>query len=237
MSELKPNSHHLREAVAHWIISDTRGKTDISDGTCGEWFQRFKSGDFAVVDRHSGGREKVSENAELEAILSEDSCQTQEELSESLATGKANAKEISPSIVLLLRAKNGYMAITPREAENNGDYSVVILLRQHLSRISMAQKSCTLRLMGGQLGVIYYELLKPSQVSVALWNAIDAVPEPPPQVAKLAVKRYLETSKWEILPHPPPYSPDVAPSADFHLTHLAQWHTAWLTSTSGLKKK
>nr|CDS33394.2 hypothetical transcript [Hymenolepis microstoma] len=29
----------------------------------------------------------------------------------------------------------------------------------------------------------------------------------------------------------------VAPSADFHLTHLAQWHTAWLTSTSARMKK
>nr|CDS29456.1 hypothetical protein HmN_000232300 [Hymenolepis microstoma] len=35
-------------------------------------------------------------------------------------------------------------------------------------------------------------------------------------------EKYLETLKWEILSHPPPYSPDVAPSADFHLTHLAQ---------------
>ena len=34
-----------------------------------------------------------------------------------------------------------------------------------------------------------------------------------PHVAK--VKTYLETLKWEVLPHPP-YSPDVAPS-DYHL--------------------
>lgn len=92
MSEFKPNSRHLREvllfyfnmkkcaAEAHRIISDTYGKTAISDRTCGEWFQRFKSGDFAVEDRHSGGGEKVVEDAELEAILSEDSCQTEEEL-------------------------------------------------------------------------------------------------------------------------------------------------------------
>ena len=33
-------------------------------------------------------------------------------------------------------------------------------------------------------------------------------------VAKV-VKTYLETLKWEVLPHPP-YSPDVAPS-DYHL--------------------
>ncbi|KAG5315656.1 MOS1T transposase, partial [Pseudoatta argentina] len=36
----------------------------------------------------------------------------------------------------------------------------------------------------------------------------------PPHVAK-PVKTYLETLKWEVLPHPP-YSPDIAPS-DFHL--------------------
>jgi len=35
-----------------------------------------------------------------------------------------------------------------------------------------------------------------------------------PYVAKV-VKTYLETLKWEVLPHPP-YSPDVAPS-DYHL--------------------
>nr|CDS25890.1 Mariner Mos1 transposase [Hymenolepis microstoma] len=53
----------------------------------------------------------------------------------------------------------------------------------------------------------------------------------PPHVAKLVVKKYLETLKLAILPHPPQYSPDVAPS-HFHLTHLAQWPTAWLTSAS-----
>nr|CDS25501.1 Mariner Mos1 transposase [Hymenolepis microstoma] len=43
----------------------------ISDRRCRrERFQRFKSGDFAVEDRHSGGEEKVVEDAELEAILS-----------------------------------------------------------------------------------------------------------------------------------------------------------------------
>ncbi|KAG5325824.1 MOS1T transposase, partial [Pseudoatta argentina] len=36
----------------------------------------------------------------------------------------------------------------------------------------------------------------------------------PPHVAK-PVKTYLETLKWEALPHPP-YSPDIA-SSDFHL--------------------
>ena len=33
----------------------------------------FKNGDFDVEDRHSGGREKVFEDAELEALLEQDS--------------------------------------------------------------------------------------------------------------------------------------------------------------------
>ena len=51
---------------------------------CREWFQRFKNGDFDVEDRHSGGREKVFEDAELEALLEQDSYQNQEELARSL---------------------------------------------------------------------------------------------------------------------------------------------------------
>nr|CDS27537.1 histone lysine N methyltransferase SETMAR [Hymenolepis microstoma] len=46
----------------------------------------------------------------------------------------------------------------------------------------------------------------------------------PPHAAKV-VEKYPKALKWEILPHPP-YSPDVVPSADFYLTHLAQWPTA-----------
>lgn len=91
-----------------------------------------------------------------------------------------------------------------------------------------------------QLGVIYYELLKPSETITGeryrtqLVRLGRALKEKRPQynerhnkiilqhdnvrphVAKV-VKKYLETLKWEILPHPP-YSPEVAPS-DFYLFH------------------
>jgi len=68
-------------AEAHRMLSNTNGETAISEGTCHEWFQRFKNGDFYIEDRHSGGREKVFKDAELETLLHENSCQTQEELS------------------------------------------------------------------------------------------------------------------------------------------------------------
>jgi len=44
----------------------------------------MKNGDFDIEDQHGGGREKIFKDAELEALLHEDSCQTQEESASSL---------------------------------------------------------------------------------------------------------------------------------------------------------
>ena len=90
MSVFKPNSCHLREvlifyfhakkisAEAHWSLSSTYDEAAFIERTCLEWFQRFKSSDFDVEDRHSGGKEKIFGDSELEALLAEDSRQTQE---------------------------------------------------------------------------------------------------------------------------------------------------------------
>lgn len=89
-----------------------------------------------------------------------------------------------------------------------------------------------------QLGVIYYELLQPNETitgdryRLQLMRLSRALKEKRPQYEErhdkvilqhdnarphvaTQVKKYLETLKWEILPHPP-YSPDIAPS-DYHL--------------------
>ncbi|GFX82569.1 mariner Mos1 transposase [Trichonephila clavipes] len=88
------------------------------------------------------------------------------------------------------------------------------------------------------LGVVYYELLKPTETITGdrsrtqLMHLSPALKDKRPQynerhdkvilqhdnarphIAKV-VKAYLETLKWEVLPHPP-FSPDLAPS-DYHL--------------------
>ncbi|GFT80943.1 mariner Mos1 transposase [Trichonephila clavipes] len=82
-------------AEAHRMLSNTYGEAAISERTCREWFQRFKNGDFEVEDQHGGGREKAFEDAELEALLDQDSCQTQQELSGSLGvTQQAISKRL-----------------------------------------------------------------------------------------------------------------------------------------------
>ena len=92
----KPNSRHLRKvlifcfhlkktaAEADRMLSSTYGEAALSEGTCREWFQCFKSGDFDVEDRHSGEKEEILEDSELESLIAEDSCQTQEKLAVSL---------------------------------------------------------------------------------------------------------------------------------------------------------
>jgi len=91
MSSFEPNKHHLQELIyffnlkksaaeAHRLLVEAYGETALSERSCREWFQKFKNGEFDVEDKERSGRPKVYEDAELEALLDEDSCQTQEAL-------------------------------------------------------------------------------------------------------------------------------------------------------------
>ena len=87
MSSFEPNKRHLRElliyffnlkkstAEAHRLFVEAYGER-----SCREWFQKFKNGEFDIEDKECSGRSKMYEDAELEALLDEDSCQTQKEL-------------------------------------------------------------------------------------------------------------------------------------------------------------
>ena len=91
MSSFEPNKRHLRElliyffnlkksaAEAHRLLVEAYGDAALSERSC-EWFQKFKNGEFDVEDKERSGRPKVYEDAELKALLDEDSCQTQKEL-------------------------------------------------------------------------------------------------------------------------------------------------------------
>jgi len=91
MSSFEPNKHHLRElliyffnlkksaAEAHRMLIEAYGDAALSERSY-EWFQKFKNGEFDIEDKERSGRSKVYEDAELKALLDEDSCQTQKEL-------------------------------------------------------------------------------------------------------------------------------------------------------------
>ena len=66
------------------MLLSTYAEAALSKIMCRKWFYRFVSSDFGVEDRHGGGKEKIFEDSELEALLAEDPCQTWEKLAESL---------------------------------------------------------------------------------------------------------------------------------------------------------
>ena len=65
------------------------GEHALAERTCQKWFARFKSGDFGLEDEERPGQPKKFEDEELEALLDEDCCQTQEKLAESLGVTQA----------------------------------------------------------------------------------------------------------------------------------------------------
>ncbi|GJQ67795.1 hypothetical protein Trydic_g21092 [Trypoxylus dichotomus] len=75
-------------AEAHRELHKVYGDATLSETTCRDWFCCFKDGDSDVDDRPRDGRPKTFEDAELEALLDEDPCQTQQELLSALGVNR-----------------------------------------------------------------------------------------------------------------------------------------------------
>jgi len=56
----------------------------LSEITCRDWFRDSKNNDFDVENKERSGAPKKFEDEELEVLLHENSCQTLDELAESL---------------------------------------------------------------------------------------------------------------------------------------------------------
>jgi transposase len=80
-------------AEAHRFISETYSKHAPSVKTCEYWYRRFKSGDFDLKDKERSGQPKKFENAELQALLDENSAQTLEELAKALKVDKSTVSD------------------------------------------------------------------------------------------------------------------------------------------------
>lgn len=299
MAKFEPKKGHLREvllfafhskknaAEARRMIVETYGESCISERTCREWFQKFKNGEYDVQDKQRPGPVKKFEDANLEALLDEDSCRTQQELANSLGVTQQAVSHRLKCLGMI--QKLGHWVpyeLKPRDIERRLFTCEQLLQRQKrkgfLHRIvtgdekwihydnpkrkkswglpghaststakpNIHDSKLMLCIWWDQLGVVYYELLQPSEtITGALYRTqlirlSRTLKEKRPQYSKRhdkvilfhdnarphvsrVVKTYLETLKWDILPHPP-YSPDIAPS-DFHLfrsmTHdLAEQH-------------
>jgi histone-lysine N-methyltransferase SETMAR len=67
-------------AKAANMICSALGEDAVMHKTCKKWYQRFRSGDFELSNRERTGQPKKFDDDELEQLLSENSAQSQQEL-------------------------------------------------------------------------------------------------------------------------------------------------------------
>lgn len=65
-------------------ICETLGDDVVSIATVKRWFARFKVGDFDLEDKERPGAPRKVEDDEIQALLDEDPCQTQQQLADQL---------------------------------------------------------------------------------------------------------------------------------------------------------
>ncbi|UYV72046.1 Transposase [Cordylochernes scorpioides] len=114
MAISEPKSAHLREVLlfafnwkksateAHRMLEKVHGDHALSKSQCYRWFKKFQSGDFELDNEPHGKPPQKFEDAELQALLDEDSTQMQEKLAKQLqvsqaikmATSKAEGTEL-----------------------------------------------------------------------------------------------------------------------------------------------
>ncbi|KAG5321111.1 MOS1T transposase, partial [Pseudoatta argentina] len=203
MSIFVPNKGYLRgillhyfiekksAAEAHRILVQTYGDNALSDTTCRDWFRRFKNNDFELEDEERSGAPKKFQDKELEQLLDEDSSQTLSELGKILQVDESTVSKRLKGVGMIQKQGHG----VPYELKPRTTASTAEKKRFFASH----------RIVTGDEKGIHYDNPKRRKS----WGKPGR-----PHVAK-PVKTYLETLKWEVLPHPL-YSPDIAPS-DFHL--------------------
>lgn len=267
-------------AESHQMLVEAYGSHALSEPTCREWFRKFKSGDFDLKDKERSGQPKKFEDAELQALLDENTVQTESELAEALNVDRSTVgKRLHAMGKIQKEGKWVPHKLSERDIERR--FSTCEMLYQRYKRKSFLHRIVTgdekwiyyenpkrkkswvdpgqpstsqpkrnihvdkimLCIWWDCKGVIYYELLNPKEtvtgplyrLQLIRLNRALQVKRPEyaqrqhkvillhdnarPHVEK-TVKNYLETIKWDVLPHAA-YSPDLAPS-DYHLFRLMQ---------------
>ena len=117
-------------AESHRILVEVYGQHALAERTCQKWFARFKSGDFSLEDEERPGQPRKFEDEELEALLDEDRCQTQEELTESLGvTQAAISKRLKAARYIYKQGNWVSHELKPRDVERRFFMSEMLLER------------------------------------------------------------------------------------------------------------
>ncbi|UYV68796.1 hypothetical protein LAZ67_6000885 [Cordylochernes scorpioides] len=102
MAISEPKSAHLREVLlfafnwkksateAHRMLEEVYSDHALSKSQCYRWFKKFQSGDFELDNEPHGKPPQKFEDAELQALLDEDSTQMQEKLAKQLQVSQGD---------------------------------------------------------------------------------------------------------------------------------------------------
>ena len=133
------------------MLVEAYGEAALSERSCREWFQKFKNGEFDVEDKERSGRPKVYEDAELEALLDEDSCQTQEALALTLGVTQPAISHRLKSLGMIQKQGNWVpYELKPRNVERRF-FTCEMLLARH------KRKSFLHRVVTGDEKWIHYD--------------------------------------------------------------------------------
>ena len=163
MSKYEPTKQHLRESLllffnlkksateAHRLLSEAYPEYAPEVRVCQQWFARFRSGDFDVEDKERPGQPKKFEDEELEALLDEDPCQTQEELALSLGVTQATISRRLKAAGYIQKQGNWVPhELKPRDVERRFCMSEMLLQRHK-------KKSFLHRIVTGDEKWIHYD--------------------------------------------------------------------------------
>ena len=138
-------------AESHRILVEVCAEHALAERTCQKWFARLKSGDFGLEDEERPGQPKKFEDEQLEALLDEDCCQTQEELVESLGvTQAAISKRLKAARYIQKQGNLVPYELKPRDVQKRVCMSEMLLQRHK-------KKSFLHRIITGDEKWIHYD--------------------------------------------------------------------------------
>lgn len=90
---LLPSFKKKTSAESYRLLVKVYSERALTQKTCERWLKHFKSGDFHVKDKKRLGQLKKFQDADLQALLDEDSTQILKQLTEALNVVKSTITE------------------------------------------------------------------------------------------------------------------------------------------------
>ena len=159
-------------AESHRLLQEVYGEHSLAKSQSFMWFKRFKRGDFVIKDKERPGPSKKFEDEELETLLNEDSCQTQEKLAESLGVTRQAISKRLEALGFIQKVGNWVpYELKPRDVERRFCMSEMLLQRHKT-------KSFLHRIITGDEKWIHYDNPKRKKSYVKPGQPAKSTPKP-----------------------------------------------------------